>query len=113
MATSGTTWQVFSNTRGDILDIIKADVDLPSGVVLFEDPPVHTMHRGLTSMGLHSAANGGEPSGSTAPWPDTFRVSGTPFCRNDRGFPLCHGVPNQVVKASRNPVSVPSPTQAT
>ncbi len=42
-------WQVFSNTRSDILDIIKAGVDLPPGVILFEDPPVHTMHRGLMS----------------------------------------------------------------
>jgi cytochrome P450 len=42
-------WQAFSNTRSDILDIIKAGVELPSGVILFEDPPVHTMHRGLMS----------------------------------------------------------------
>ena len=42
-------WQVFSNTRSDILDIIKAGVELPPGVILFEDPPVHTMHRGLMS----------------------------------------------------------------
>ena len=42
-------WQTFSNTRSDILDIIKAGVELPPGVILFEDPPVHTMHRGLMS----------------------------------------------------------------
>ena len=42
-------WQVFSNTRSDILDIMKADVELPPGVILFEDPPLHTMHRGLMS----------------------------------------------------------------
>ncbi|MBN2624887.1 MAG: cytochrome P450, partial [Acidimicrobiales bacterium] len=42
-------WQTFSNTRSDILDIIKAGIDLPPGVILFEDPPVHTMHRGLMS----------------------------------------------------------------
>ena len=42
-------WQVFSNTRSDILDVIKAGVKLPPGVILFEDPPVHTMHRGLLS----------------------------------------------------------------
>jgi cytochrome P450 len=40
---------VFSNTRSDILDIIKAGIELPPGVILFEDPPVHTMHRGLMS----------------------------------------------------------------
>jgi cytochrome P450 len=42
-------WQTFSNTRSDILDVIKAGVRLPPGVILFEDPPLHTMHRGLMS----------------------------------------------------------------
>jgi cytochrome P450 len=42
-------WQVFSSTRSDILDIIKAGVELPPGVILFEDPPIHTRHRGLMS----------------------------------------------------------------
>src|SRR4026208_1980283 len=42
-------WQTFTNTRSDILDIIKANVELPPGVILFEDPPLHTMHRGLMS----------------------------------------------------------------
>jgi cytochrome P450 len=42
-------WQTFSNTRSDILDIIKAGFELPPGVLLFEDPPTHTMHRGLMS----------------------------------------------------------------
>src|SRR3954470_18987625 len=43
------SWQTFTNTRSDILDIIKAGVELPPGVILFEDPPLHTMHRGLMS----------------------------------------------------------------
>src|SRR3954471_3753029 len=42
-------WQTFSNTRSDILDIIRARVELPPGVILFEDPPLHTTHRGLMS----------------------------------------------------------------
>ncbi|HKE72690.1 MAG TPA: cytochrome P450 [Acidimicrobiales bacterium] len=42
-------WQTYSNTRSDILDLIRSGVDLPSGVLLFEDPPVHGMHRGLLS----------------------------------------------------------------
>jgi len=43
------SWQTFSSTRSDILDIIKADLELPPGVILFEDPPVHTVHRKLMS----------------------------------------------------------------
>lgn len=42
-------WQTFSSSRGDILEIVQSDAELPSGIVLFEDPPVHTMHRGLMS----------------------------------------------------------------
>ena len=43
------SWPVFTSTHSDILDIIKADITLPGGVIMFEDPPVHTMHRGLMS----------------------------------------------------------------
>ena len=42
-------WKTFSNTHSDILDLIKADIELPPGVILFEDPPLHTMHRKLMS----------------------------------------------------------------
>jgi cytochrome P450 len=42
-------WRTFSNRRSDILELIQSGVDLPGGVVLFEDPPVHSMHRGLMS----------------------------------------------------------------
>jgi cytochrome P450 len=42
-------WQTFSSTRSDILDVIRAGVELPPGVIMFEDPPFHTMHRGLMS----------------------------------------------------------------
>jgi cytochrome P450 len=42
-------WETFSSSRSDILEIIKADITLPSGVILFEDPPTHAMHRGLMS----------------------------------------------------------------
>jgi cytochrome P450 len=42
-------WQTFTSTRSDILDVIKAGVKLPPGVILFEDPPEHTKHRGIMS----------------------------------------------------------------
>ena len=42
-------WRVFTSTRSDILDIMKVDIELPPGVIMFEDPPVHTAHRGLMS----------------------------------------------------------------
>src|SRR3954469_6552028 len=42
-------WATFTSTRSDILDIIRSGVDLPPGVLIFEDPPLHTVHRGLLS----------------------------------------------------------------
>jgi cytochrome P450 len=42
-------WETFSSSRGDILEIVQSGMELPSGVVLFEDPPLHAMHRGLMS----------------------------------------------------------------
>jgi cytochrome P450 len=35
--------------RGAILELIKADMEMPSGTLIFEDPPVHTVHRSLLS----------------------------------------------------------------
>ena len=39
----------FISGRGAILEIIKADIEMPPGVVIFEDPPTHTIHRSLLS----------------------------------------------------------------
>jgi cytochrome P450 len=41
--------ETYISGRGAILEFIKADVAVPPGVIVFEDPPVHTMHRGLLS----------------------------------------------------------------
>jgi len=43
------SWETFSSSRSDILEIIQSGMELPPGVVMFEDPPMHTMHRGLMS----------------------------------------------------------------
>jgi cytochrome P450 len=37
----------FSSARGAILELIKANIDIPKGVVIFEDPPIHEIHRKL------------------------------------------------------------------
>jgi cytochrome P450 len=41
--------ETFSSARGAIIELIKANVEMPSGTVIFEDPPNHTLHRGLLS----------------------------------------------------------------
>jgi cytochrome P450 len=41
--------KTYISGRGAILELIKANITIPPGVLLFEDPPVHTVHRGLLS----------------------------------------------------------------
>jgi cytochrome P450 len=35
--------------RGGVLELIKANIELPPGTLIFEDPPAHTAHRSLLS----------------------------------------------------------------
>jgi cytochrome P450 len=37
------------SSKGTVLELIKANVELPKGMVIFEDPPSHTVYRGLLS----------------------------------------------------------------
>ena len=39
----------FISSRGGILELIKADMEMPPGTLIFEDPPIHTIHRRLLS----------------------------------------------------------------
>jgi cytochrome P450 len=39
--------ETFSSARGAILELIKANIDIPPGVIIFEDPPIHDVHRKL------------------------------------------------------------------
>jgi cytochrome P450 len=41
--------ETYISSRGAILELIKADMEMPPGVIIFEDPPIHTVHRGLLS----------------------------------------------------------------
>lgn len=41
--------ETFSSARGAIVELIKADIEIPSGALIFEDPPIHTAHRKLLS----------------------------------------------------------------
>ncbi len=42
-------WSTYISGKGSILEIIQANIELPPGIILMEDPPVHTMHRSLLS----------------------------------------------------------------
>jgi len=42
-----TDWKTFSSSRGPILEVIKANIAIPPGTLLMEDPPIHDIHRSL------------------------------------------------------------------
>ena len=44
-----TNWDTFRSGRGTTMDIIMSGIELPPGVILFEDPPIHDLHRRLLS----------------------------------------------------------------
>ena len=42
-------WDTYRSGRGSILEMIRANIEIPPGVILMEDPPAHTGHRSLLS----------------------------------------------------------------
>jgi cytochrome P450 len=41
--------ETFSSARGAVLEIIKSGMEIPPGTLIFEDPPIHNIHRKLLS----------------------------------------------------------------
>ncbi|SEH86229.1 Cytochrome P450 [Mycolicibacterium rutilum] len=42
-------WHTYRSGRGTTMDVIKSGIEVPPGVILFEDPPLHELHRRLLS----------------------------------------------------------------
>jgi cytochrome P450 len=42
--------ETYISGRGAVLELIKSGMKMPPGVLIFEDPPVHTVRRGLLSQ---------------------------------------------------------------
>jgi cytochrome P450 len=42
-------WDTYRSGHGTVLEIVKAGVEIPPGILLFEDPPIHDAHRALLS----------------------------------------------------------------
>ncbi|MBA55235.1 MAG: cytochrome P450 [Pseudomonadales bacterium] len=40
----------FSSARGNIIELIKSDFQFPPGIIIMEDPPIHTAHRKVLSL---------------------------------------------------------------
>jgi cytochrome P450 len=42
-------WETYRSGRGTTADILFANIEVPPGILLFEDPPLHDLHRKLLS----------------------------------------------------------------
>ncbi len=42
-------WETYSSAKGTLLELIKSDMEIPPGSIIFEDPPGHNMDRSLLS----------------------------------------------------------------
>src|ERR1700677_2611563 len=42
-------WRTYISGKGSVLEMIKSGMEMPPGLILFEDPPAHDLHRGLLS----------------------------------------------------------------
>ena len=38
-------WDTYRSGRGTTIDVILSGMDVPPGIILFEDPPIHDLHR--------------------------------------------------------------------
>ncbi len=44
-----TDWNTYISGKGSVLELIKSGMEIPPGIILFEDPPAHDLHRSLLS----------------------------------------------------------------
>ncbi|HEY7134776.1 MAG TPA: cytochrome P450 [Acidimicrobiia bacterium] len=42
-------WETYRSGKGSVLELIRANMEIPPGIILWEDPPVHDVHRGILS----------------------------------------------------------------
>jgi len=42
-------WDTYRSGKGSVLELIRADFEMPPGMILMEDPPIHDVHRALLS----------------------------------------------------------------
>jgi cytochrome P450 len=55
-------WKTYRSGKGTIFEVITADIDIPPGIILWEDPPMHDLHREvLTRVFTPKAMNDIEP----------------------------------------------------
>lgn len=102
--------ETFSSARGAIIELIKANIDIPPGVLIFEDPPLHDVHRKLLArMFTPRKINDLEPkirefcSQSLDPLTDSFDFVGDLGAQMPmRVIGMLLGVPEEYQEAARD-----------
>ena len=65
--------ETFISGRGSVLEAIKNDIPVPPGLFISEDPPLHTVHRGVSRECSHRSrwVRSNRRSGGSVPKPST------------------------------------------
>jgi len=57
---SSRNYKTYRSGRGTTIDVIMSGIDVPPGVILFEDPPLHDAAQAGSLKGFHTSADGGD-----------------------------------------------------
>ena len=98
--------ETFSSRKGVLLEMIKADFEMPPGTLIHDEAPIHTIHRSLLSRVFKPRAD--PPVTST--WPDCRSVVVNPERATLSGAIDVH-VPVRGSKISASGPSVPPTTR--
>ena len=52
-------WETYRSGQGTTADILFSGIEVPPGILLFEDPPLHDLHRTLLSTRVHTPPDAG------------------------------------------------------
>ena len=50
-------WETYSSAKGSVIEIIKAGIELPPGMFIFEDPPDHDLLPRTLEPRVHASAS--------------------------------------------------------
>ena len=65
-------WHTYSSAKGTLIELIKADFEMPPGSIIFEDPPPHDRHRQWWPT---NSSRVSDPSCSRTPLPIDHRAA--------------------------------------
>ena len=109
-------WETYISSKGTLLELIKSDMEIPPGSIIFEDPPMHHIHRRLPVAGLHAAQHQrprAEGPGVLCPQPRSPGRARAGSTSSPTSAPRCPCAPSACCSAFPRPTRKTSATAST